>query len=1012
LNAKNRGVLAYLGTVAGSTGAVPRETLRRLLWPDVPERKGRHSLTQSIYALNKALPGWLESDSQHVRLRVERGVIDVNYARYIAVNGPLQVLPELLGGSFLADVSTDAEEFEDWKDSMNFDFYRDIEVKACEALRACQLTTPQTGHEIALRLAEKIVGSKLVRETERSLYSRTEAKQSAALVTTSNSTLNLATPFLGRHHELNKLAETWNEALQGKGSLAAVTGVAGSGKTRVLDEFLHRQAADALVIRVRCYEPEMHIGLNIAADLVEQILTPQIRSVLPPVYSSALSEIASGFNQERPSTPLPTLSENGSQRRLFEAMSQAIILQSQSRAIVFVIDDVHWSDDSTIAFLHFLSRRVTSSPVMILAAARPSKRVKTLIKAPTVVHVKLTELTAADMEPLRSELTSAQHKTTIQQLIRLTGGNPFLIDEYLKYPKQGHDSSRLRHPLSSTNVRDFVRNLVGSLPASAKWLLGALAVVGRPIRASLLQQIANYDAVAFATAFAQLQSRRIVIDDPELWFRHDLVRDVLYKALRKEQRRVLHSRVAQALARAEYPHDALAMHYYHAEQYGESHSHAVAAAESAKRRAATNEMIFYLRLAIRTTTDKKVRERIRYDLIHRYHRLGKYVPAIRNCEHALRTGSPLPMAKKARIFLIQIDSLVMLGRLHSGELLTHLIRLDSEFGPLDDDTRYEALKVRIRSLAIDGDASGCAGLVDDLTTLAGRLTGDRRALALSYTARMSSWAQTYQTGMKWAVEAEQSLLCEDLEATADVYGNIAGVYYDAGEYSRSLELFNTSLEYIVRAGAMQIWPRTATNKLAVLVDIGRFDEARLLADEVLAKWSDADSPQHLATMYGNLAIIDFYLQDIHRMRDHAQYSLTWATSGMSAHRVSSGALLGMAALEEGKIEEASDYAQLISDEVGARQRAGDFSWQEIFLARLRLRRGQLREALEGARTAADECRNKDVGGWLRLQLEVARILRRTKPAEAKTLADSVKQYARRIGARPLEEAASGLLFRL
>jgi hypothetical protein len=211
LNAKEKSLLAYLALHKGRL--VARETLRRLLWSDSSDTKGRHSLSQALYVMSRALPNWLHCNNAHITVALNSLVTDIDVAKTYAAEGKLTELSSLLRGEFLSDVTSGAPEFEDWKDTVQRDLFREIEVRVAEAAQRCPDEHARRVHESILNLTGKMPDCILLREVEQALYARIsrlpkdlrdQEVQKFEEIT--------SIPFLGRKKELDALCSFWKSA--------------------------------------------------------------------------------------------------------------------------------------------------------------------------------------------------------------------------------------------------------------------------------------------------------------------------------------------------------------------------------------------------------------------------------------------------------------------------------------------------------------------------------------------------------------------------------------------------------------------------------------------------------------------------------------------------------------------------------------------------------------------------------------------------------------------------------
>src|SRR5262245_6672319 len=189
----------------------------------------------------------------------------------------------------------------------------------------------------------------------------------------------MSSRFIGRTRELAELEAAIHDASAGRPSLAFSAGESGVGKTRLLSE-LERLAlsADARVLTGDCValgEDELPYAPIIAAlrsltrdgDPVLDELGPVTRAGL----ASLLPELARP-SDERDDDRGPGAA-GAPQARVFEALLTLLDRLGRHEPVLFVIEDIHWADASTRAFLAFLARSLREERVLVTASYRPDE---------------------------------------------------------------------------------------------------------------------------------------------------------------------------------------------------------------------------------------------------------------------------------------------------------------------------------------------------------------------------------------------------------------------------------------------------------------------------------------------------------------------------------------------------------------------------------------------------------------------------------------------------------------
>src|SRR5918999_5306113 len=225
-----------------------------------------------------------------------------------------------------------------------------------------------------------------------------------------------STRLVGRRLELAQLEAALADAADGQPSLGFVVGESGVGKSRLVSELMARAAAGgARALRGDCVE--LGDGELAYAPLVTA-LRPLVRDadpVLSALPADMLAELATLF---------PGLGEarerergGGDQARVFEALLAVIEGLSREAPVLIVIEDLHWADASTRAFLRFLAATLGDERVLVVATYRPDELHRRHPLRPLLAELERVRALRIDLEGLsRDELG--------EQLADLLGAPP------------------------------------------------------------------------------------------------------------------------------------------------------------------------------------------------------------------------------------------------------------------------------------------------------------------------------------------------------------------------------------------------------------------------------------------------------------------------------------------------------------------------------------------------------------------------------------------------------------
>jgi predicted ATPase/class 3 adenylate cyclase len=399
----------------------------------------------------------------------------------------------------------------------------------------------------------------------------------------------VAAPLVGRAAELTRLTELVTRVRQ-QGQLAAalVIGDAGVGKTRLRRELLAalslREGEPGLLqARAHPSSPLQPYGLlrqllarwlHIADDApAAQARARLVEGLAPWLGEQAETQaarigtlIGMDFSGHPAVAGLPP---STLQAQAFEALREALLAYARQTPLLLVLDDLHWADDASLAFVRLLLTRA-QAPLALLLLARPTLHERSAVLAPAdgvaLPVIELTALSAAAGEQLLQALLArlpAVPATLTSLLLERAAGNPFflealvgmLIDDGVidastsPWQLRTERLAALRVPPTLVGV---LQARLDVLPAHELAALQAASIVGPVFWDAALAALME-DGPAALPALAQralvaARSGSAFNDTAEHAFAHQLLHDTTYDTVLKEQRRAGHARAAQWLA--------------------------------------------------------------------------------------------------------------------------------------------------------------------------------------------------------------------------------------------------------------------------------------------------------------------------------------------------------------------------------------------------------------------------------------------------------------------------------
>lgn len=337
--------------------------------------------------------------------------------------------------------------------------------------------------------------------------------------------------FVGRSSELRTLARAVETVGSSTGVL--ISGAAGSGKSRLLAEARHL-APDVPSFAVVGFEAERRVPLSAAAGLLRGLAAI-------PGHGQALDALVFGAGGGHPTSGVPSAAGTFEPLRIFEAGRRA--LQTVERALL-VIDDLHWFDELSLSFCHYLVRAAVEADqqITVLAATRPGGPGEELFDAFPADRrywIELGPLDEPDAVQLVQALDPALDAQAATGIWLQSGGVPFWIEALVLYPRSGDRLDRvLTHRLRGTG-RD------------AAALLGTLAVAGRPISVAMAADVLEFTLDRAESALRVLIERGLAeLHQGGAQPAHNLVRSAAVAQLPAQVRAHLHGRLAVQFERA------------------------------------------------------------------------------------------------------------------------------------------------------------------------------------------------------------------------------------------------------------------------------------------------------------------------------------------------------------------------------------------------------------------------------------------------------------------------------
>lgn len=370
----------------------------------------------------------------------------------------------------------------------------------------------------------------------------------------------VAHPPIGRAEQWGNLVESWRSASAGAAHIVMLTGEAGVGKSYLAHEFCQWCSAQgAVVLSTTCPQARSPVAyVALASLLASNCLAHRIES-LDAADLASLQMLSPALRRRHPVRHAEALPSQWQQLRLHQALT-ALLTDPVSPTLIMV-DDAQWCDEQSFEWLHYLFAMEPTARLLVLMAVGeggfeeiPFQRASAALLAKG--HVRQIELPPFSFVETARLVQSASSQPlderTIERLFAVSAGNPFFVIELVRMLDDAPavKSGLLTDDALPASISALVVHRLSGLSQAARHLLEIAAVVGVQFTLALLRRVERTTVNALHEVLDELWRCGLIVDagNDIYAFRHELVRQVIYRQLSGVRRRHLHQRVAEATA--------------------------------------------------------------------------------------------------------------------------------------------------------------------------------------------------------------------------------------------------------------------------------------------------------------------------------------------------------------------------------------------------------------------------------------------------------------------------------
>ena len=704
------------------------------------------------------------------------------------------------------------------------------------------------------------------------------------------------TQLIDRVEEMRLLREAADRAVRGEGGIVFLYGEAGIGKTRLTRELgAYARLRGMQVLYGRCPAlfkmdgvPPYILWSEVIRDYLQASTPEQLFKVIG-YYPGELAKLVPELDKKLGAIPqsLPINPERG-RDRLFEAVSQFVTNISREAPLLVILDDLQWTDQTSLLLLHYLARGVYREPLLLLGAYRDADIDEKHPLTPVLTELNRERLLqSAQLKRMSFDDTSEMIKRILEQddvpkefcelVYEKTRGNPFFAEEEIKSLKEEgviyreenkwriKDISKIEFPKT---VKSVIKARIGRLDDECQNVLTLASFIGNDFTPEAMCAVTGIEESKLLELMDRmfktgLIEERVIRGEGICSFADILVRDVVYEEVSPLKRKKLHGVVGSALEQVyadkiDEHLGELAPHFLESGNKDKALDFYLKAAEKAARIYANGEATSYFRSALGLLEEKEGETRERARVLERLGDIENLVGEYHAC---------LKQWNDALLLWEQIHEREIVPRLH--RKMAHV--LWESIGDAEKAIDHQDKALRI--LEAEPESVELARLYDDMAHMYWRMGNTDKARpwaekALEFAKKLNNYEIIATSCLslgtifnvigdsKKAVEFTQTALeialdNSYMETAIRAYNNLA-VALPPKEIERSMEYYERGYDLARKTGDISHISWLGISLASMYVGAGNMSKAVPLSEESVALDRKTGNQNHLTMSLGEL----------------------------------------------------------------------------------------------------------------------------------------------------------------
>ena len=685
--------------------------------------------------------------------------------------------------------------------------------------------------------------------------------------------------LVDRAEEMGLLRDAVDRATRREGSLIFLYGEAGIGKTRLTREAgAYARLRGMQVLYGRCPAlftmdgvPPYVLWNEVIKNYLETCTPEQLYRVIG-FYPSEVSKLVPELRQKLGAIPASIpIGPEQERDRLFEAVSQFMINLSKETPLLIILDDLQWTDQSSLLLMHYLARGVYNQTLLLLGAYRDTDVDEKHPLSPVLTELnreRLLQSTSIKRMSLDDVSEMIKHildqddvpREFCERVYEKTRGNPFFVEEVIKSLKEEEviyreeNKWRIKEVSSiefPKTVKSVIKKRVGRLDDQCQNVLTLASFVGKDFSFEALRGVTGVEERELLEIMerilrAELVKEKVVRGQDLYCFGDIIVRDVIHEEVSHLRHKKLHGDVGRALEKvyAERIDEHLGELGYHFLEGGEKEKaldYFLKAGENAQKVYAHNEAFSYLQHALELLEEKGANPEQKVRIVERLGDLDSWMGEL---------DAAMEYYGKALASWNQLGARKNIARLHT--------RMASVLwqGVGDKDKASEHHHMALEILKKEPESVELASLYEDISHMLWRtgksseaLTWTQKAheLAEKFSAfdvlvgcynnlgvlsmksgELGKAAEYYKLGLRIALENKLA------ERSLTLYNNLCTMYLVTGEFQKLFETAQEGSEMAKKVGALYYLNWLDMMLLGSCAYMGDLQKALSIGEDILA----------------------------------------------------------------------------------------------------------------------------------------------------------------------------------